>query len=188
MYYKVSPDIFAYHGIKIEPIIPGNPNFLTGQLLSITWPAGLTFEIDHPAGTPVEHFMQRSIPVGSRLFLDCLRRAGVDNLQTYPVHLHNTSTDEELVDYEAFNVIGVVDAVDLAASTFDEVMPGGDPVPPLLDFERIVFAHARTAGLGMFRIPQNRTLLFVHESVMDVLDQHAPSTGWGISVAEVPER
>lgn len=185
-YYQIEPDIYALYGLHSSSPIPEGVNFHAGRLITTTLPSPLSFYVGHPPGQHPGHFLANEIPVISSLFLQVIEEAGIGNIQIFPAHLYNRKTGQEWTDYYALNVIGVVDAADLSASTYDTIMPGNDSVPPLLEFETLIFSRTRTMDLGMFRIPQNRTMLFVHGRIIELLKKRRPAEGWQVTAFEVP--
>ncbi|WP_437762364.1 DUF1629 domain-containing protein [Sorangium sp. So ce281] len=178
-------DIYALYGVRKNPPIPDNVDFLSGVPIHSPLPDPLVFEVNHPTGVPLGHLMGSTIPVASKRLVEVLRQVGVDNMQIFSALLRNAETQEEWSSHVAFNVIGMVNAVDREASKFDEIMPGPGAMPSLVDFDEVAISRAKAMDLRMFRIPDNPTFFVVHESVIAALRREAPPEGWGISAAQL---
>ena len=88
---------------------------------------------------------------------------GVDNLDAYPVVLHDEKTTERFTGFWAINVIGLIAAADLEKSSAI-VQPGG----PVIDvaFDNLVIDEAKARGALMFRLVENTGNVWLHESLI----------------------
>jgi hypothetical protein len=186
MYYEIRPDVYAMYGITRGPQLPRSVEFTGGTPIVEPLPAPLLFDVDYPQGEQPGHMLGRIVPVVSRLLVEALTRAGVDNYQIFPALLRNPDTGSQWSDYFAFNVVGLVDAVAAQSSTYDVIMPGEEEIPPLLDYTRLVFARSKTLDMPMFRLLQNPPQLFLLDRVQAALASVSPPGGWGITIFEVP--
>lgn len=187
-FYRLEPGLHEVFGITKDPEIPKTVNFKAGAVIEDSLDSPLEFEVDFPAGMAPGNFLALQIPVVSDLFVATLRAAGVDDFQLFPAVLRNPETSERWSGYQAFNTIGVLDAVDMDASVFDEIMPGSGSVPPLLDFEKLVIDESKAGDRLMFRLLQNRTLLVIQGRVRDRLKDTAPEGGWRVTTFELEAR
>jgi hypothetical protein len=167
-----------------NPTLPSDVSFLRGAWITRPMPTPVVVTVDHPAMDPPKGLVAGPVPVVQRALLDLLLRVGGDNVQTFAARLENPSANLRWDDYAAVNVIGLVDAVDMAQSVFATLL-GGGVVPPLVDFDRIVLRADRTHGLRMFRVPQSPALWFVDGEIVQSLRDNRPATGWGIAVRPV---
>ncbi|MFT3782347.1 MAG: hypothetical protein QM790_10055 [Nibricoccus sp.] len=130
------------------------------------------------------HFLTGdAMTVVSGRFVEALRAAGVENFELFPAVVHCNEENQDFSDYFVLNVIGVFDAVDEAKSKGTVIMPGFDQMPNMVGFDEVVFSAEKLAAEPrMFRIPQDKTMIFVHECVTESLKQHAPPVPerWGI--------
>jgi hypothetical protein len=118
-----------------------------------------TFVLDDAYGSNYPDFFDTSIPVMSNRLIEQLQASGVSNLDAYPVVLRTRSDGAERADYCAVNVIGRVDAVDLAASAHE--MRRGKP-----RFTGAIAIDGRlAAGLLAFRLPYSPRFIVVAEPV-----------------------
>lgn len=185
-YYRVEPDIHDLRGISGYPQMSDDVSFLAGVPISVSLGKPLVFNVNHPPGERPRHLLGMQIPVVSELLLQAMTAAGVDNFQAFPAVLRNTDTGAQWDGYFAFNVIGLLDAMDLRASKYTEIMPGNDQIPALLDFEKLAIDGSKTRNLLLFRLLQNPGAMLVHHKVRDQLRQQKPPEGWGITTFEIP--
>ena len=73
-------------------------------------------QIDSSYGSRLPDIFDTSIPVMSTRLLTTLLRNGVSNIENYPIELKNQETGESYDNYHAVNVVGLVDAINPAAS------------------------------------------------------------------------
>ncbi len=124
--------------------------------------------------TPISPFVQEMGPAIPDVFdpnglvlSDRLYRTlvdfGVENLDAYPVVLHDEKTTERFTGYWAINVIGLIAAADLKKSSAI-VQPGG----PVIDvaFDNLVIDEAKARGALMFRLVENTGNVWLHESLV----------------------
>ena len=187
-YYRLEPGIHELYGIADYPQLPDAVSFLTGRAISTPLPAPLVFAVNHPQGETPKHLLGMQVPVVSDLLLQTMAAAGVDNFQTFPAVLRSADTGAQWTGYHAFNAIGLIDAADMQGSKYEQIMPGNDEVPALLDFETLVIDGSRTRDLLLFRLAQNPGAMLVHQRVRNGLRQRKPPDGWGITMFEIPVR
>lgn len=187
-YYRLEPALHDLYGIAEYPQLPEDVSFIAGRTISEALPAPLVFAVNHPQGETPKHFLGMQVPVVSDLLLRVIRETGADNVQAFPAVLRNPDTGATWTGYHALNVIGMPDAADLRASKYEEIMPGNDEVPALLDFTKLVIDGSRTRNLLLFRLAQSPRAILAHESVRARLRQRRPPEGWGITTFEVPAR
>jgi hypothetical protein len=116
-----------------------------------------TLLLDPAYGTAFPDYFETVLPVMSTRMVEALRSSGVSNLDVYPVTLKNQVDGAERLDYSAVNLIGAVDAVDVAKS------------PHRLRFGKPYFTGAihldasRTGDLSAFRLVHGPTFIVVSE-------------------------
>jgi hypothetical protein len=94
--------------------------------------------------------------------IEALQAAGVDNLQLFPTILINTVTGTELINYKAFNIVGVVAAANMVKS---ERMPTTDSSIVDVDFASLVIDEEKAAPFRMFRLAESVNAIIVDEFV-----------------------
>jgi hypothetical protein len=141
-------------------------------VISEPLPRPLVFSVSNPADEPPRHLVGTMIPVASQQLIDVLQAAGVDNLQTFPALLRNDLTGQSWSGYFAFNLLGLVDAVERRPGTFD--------------FQELVFSESKVAHRLMFRTIHNPLDVFISDRVRSELLSRRPPEGWGVTTTEVP--
>jgi hypothetical protein len=98
--------------------------------------------------------------------IEALRKAGVDNIEYYDAILENPLTGQRLLNYKAFNIIGVVSAADMEASGMMGTLGTPGATMGIGDFfHSLVLDESRINGQLMFRLAEALGAIVVHESV-----------------------
>ena len=187
-YYEMEDDNFCDYGVTKNPNLPMGTSFLAGRYIGEKLP-DLILEVDFPAGYQIPHFFGNAIPVASRVLVDALYNAGVDNFQVFPVLLVNPDTGEKWQNYVALNVLGIVSAADLNRSKYDTLMEGNvEGIDmPVLAFHEVFLDKSQLHGEKMFRLAESRRTLIIHNTVVAQLKKHRPEGGWGLDVVEIDD-
>jgi regulatory protein YycH of two-component signal transduction system YycFG len=110
----------------------------------------------------------------------------VDNLEVFPAVVYSQKHRKEWSDYFAFNVIGIIDAVDLDKSQYDTIMQGNDEIPPMLAFNEVVFSAEKVKDAPkMFRLIQEESRLYVNAFVRDTYMKLSPPETWGFITTDI---
>ena len=160
-------------------------DFLAGSPLRAPIEKPIIFNSNFKCGDQPHHYFDYGtcIPAVSRKFIDALISANVDNFEFFPAVLKGA--DQQWSDYFALNVLGMVDAVDLDSSIYDEVMGGDeDGMPPLGIFTAIALHEERICSLEFFREPIGNNLI-ISERVFDKLVELLPGGIMGVVAHEV---
>lgn len=120
-------------------------------------------------GGPPDEYLDSNVPLMSRRLKECLESAGVDNVKFHAITLRNTETGQTY-EYFAFNLIGLVDAVDLGKTTMTS--QDGDFTGDTVISDLCV-DDTKARGLLMFRLKQKFSVILVHRKVMDALERAA---------------
>lgn len=115
---------------------------------------------DESAKLPV--FIDGVVPLMRVDLIRSLESAGVTNLDLYPAALIDPDSGERHSNYWAFNLIGLMSAVNRAAST----PAAHEPAPA---FENVRFDSSLPEGLLCFRLAEKPSAILVHQSVRDRL-------------------
>lgn len=107
------------------------------------------------------------IAVMSKRLLDAILSAGVDNLDTYAVELHDPVSGEVYKDFVAFNVIGTVAAADIAKTEF---APEVREKLVSADIDSLTVDVEKTRGALMFRLAESVNAILIHDSVCDAIE------------------
>jgi hypothetical protein len=173
---------YPAHTIRIEPNLPGGP-WYHGQKLRIAVPARLEYQLnpdyeeydddDDDEGEDYNMKMMYSaeaIPLMHNSLIKVLLSAGVNNLELFPARITNPNTNEVYDDYHAFNVIGLVAAADLNASTL--MHPNSKPRILDTDFESLVIDEEKTNGFHLFRLAEACSAICVSEQVKNAIEEN----------------
>jgi len=106
-------------------------------------------------------------PIMSDELLTVLRAAGVTNLDVYDAVLRSADGSVELKGYKAFNLIGLIKAADLAASTF---APGNPSRFLDASFDGLVIDEKKVKGVLMFRLAEHTSAVVVHGSIRAAIE------------------
>lgn len=183
-YYILTEDEYLDYGIQGY----GNPqteiSFLTGKKIEQEVPL-LIFEVDFPSGFSLPHLFTGGTSLVSQEMVHLLEKAGVKNIQTFPVVLHNPTTEESWNDYVILNILGLVEAADLESSEYDVIMEGDEHNLPLLAFNSVCLLRAKLNDLLLFRMAESPATIIIHRKISDLLMSNKPEGGWGIMLTEV---
>lgn len=98
-----------------EPELDDN----TWQPVAIDVASPLLYLLDpEHVGKPLALYDAEAFPVMRNDLIDALIGAGVDNIELFDAILKNTRTGNEYKNYKAFNIVGLVSAVDMGKSVF----------------------------------------------------------------------
>ena len=114
-----------------------------------------------------DEFKDENVPLMSKRLKETIEAAGVDNVNFYPVTLRNSET-QETYDYFAFNLIGLVDAVDMGASTITS--HDGDFIGDSAVTDLSVDNNG-ARGLLMFRLKQKFSVILVHRRIKEAIER-----------------
>ncbi len=186
-YFWIREDWRRDHTISSPVLDNDEIDFCAGQLITEPLPKPLVFDTFYGPGSHPHHYFDYAtdIPVVSALFIDALKKCGVDNFQLFPAVIRNSKEKIKWEEYFAFNVIGMINATDLENSEYTEIMPGNDDdIPPLGSFTVIALHEDRIKGQDMFREPVGGNLI-MSERVARKLVELKPENGFGFIADEV---
>ncbi|NOQ23114.1 MAG: hypothetical protein GQ565_10775 [Candidatus Aegiribacteria sp.] len=176
------------HTGVVAPEIEEEIDFFKGQLIDGQgFDKPLVFETSYKSGARPHHYFDyaTSIPVVSGLFVEALGSVGIDNFQLFPAVLRNSKEGVEWENYFAFNVLGMVDATDLASSQYSEIMKGNrEGMSSLGSFTVLALKREKTQGLFFFREPHAGCLVMAERQIRDLL-RSQPEEGFGLLCHEV---
>jgi hypothetical protein len=108
------------------------------------------------------------VPVMHNSLCEALLAAGVDNIQYYDAVIRDLKRGIDHTDYKAFNIVGVVAAADMTAST---MMGTSDSTLIDADFDRLVLDEKKCNGMLLFRLAENITAIVVSEVVKNEVEK-----------------
>ncbi|WP_371877633.1 imm11 family protein [Pyxidicoccus parkwayensis] len=150
------------------PKLPGGPWF-TGARIRIQVPQPLQYTLSSTyRGTP-KAFYGPGVPLIRNDLLGALREAGVDNFELFDAVVKDPVTGQELHDYKAFNVLGLVAAADMDKSRRAPINPDSEMIDVF--FDSLVIDPSKSQGLLMFRLAQSVNAIIVHEQVKQAVEK-----------------
>jgi len=114
-----------------------------------------------------DEYLDSNVPLMSKRLKETIEAAGVDNVKFHPITLRNTKTGETY-DYFAFNLIGLVDAVDFKKSTLTS--HDGDFIGDSAIHDLVVDEKAGR-GLLMFRLKEKFSVILVHKKIKEAVER-----------------
>ena len=148
-------------------------NIFTSDVNAPVWkqhpkvPIKLTIEQGYEKA-PMPSFLREPIPIMSKKLLDTVRKAGVDNIDSYRVELNYADGTLASEDYYAFNLVGKVRAADLDKSVYNENQP--DKLIAM-NFDSLVVDKDKTYGQLMFRLAENISTILIHERIKKAIEK-----------------
>jgi hypothetical protein len=171
MYYVFRRSPKPRRWIDDEPFISG-VSFLRGTKIAKPVPAPLEFTLKRLNPEASDHAPYMPSTLGTRVplfrndLLAALYEMGINNLDTYDAVVRDPGTAQEIADYRAVNIIGIVAAADMSKS-IATVHAG----PPLVDveFDQLEVDPNKARGFSIFRLAEAVGTVLVHERVRDHL-------------------
>jgi hypothetical protein len=110
---------------------------------------------------------EQAVPIMRDDLVAALMAAGVDNLELFPAVIHDPMTGVDHTNYQAFNIVGLLEAADLGAS---EMM--GTTSSKLIDadFASLVIDESKARDMLLFRLGEASSAIVVHEHVRKVIE------------------
>ncbi len=102
-----------------------------------------------------------------RSLFEALKEVGVDNIDAYDTLIRHPVSGYETTDYIAGNLIGIISAADLAAST---VVSGSHDGLLDVDFDSVTIDNKKVKGALMFRLVENTSAVVIHKKVKEFLE------------------
>jgi hypothetical protein len=144
----------------------GALSWISGQKFAVSLKSQ-TLMIDSKYGNNFPDFFDSTIPVMSNRLITYLVNHGVDNIDTYPVVLHNNVSGEDVLSYSAVNVIGCIDAEKLEVSEYR--LRFGEPYftgPIAID-------DSKVNGSSFFRTLYGPGFIVISQNIADALQKGA---------------
>jgi hypothetical protein len=99
--------------------------------------------------------------------VECLRNAGVDNLDAYDAIIQDTENDLQYDNYKAVNIIGVISAADPDGTIFRDDNPSRIVDA---DIDSLKIDEKKTGGALLFRLAEAVTGIVVHRRVKQAIE------------------
>ncbi|HWV15058.1 MAG TPA: hypothetical protein VN030_06460 [Cellvibrio sp.] len=175
MFYFLRENLFDDLGlIQLEghTVETAALDWIDGQKFSAPLPLQ-TLILDPQYGNNFPDFFDTTVPVMSGRLASFLRKYGADNIDAYPVMLHNKASGEYVSDYFAVNIIGCFNAAKLEESQYR--LRFGKPYFT----GRIALDNSLTPALPCFRLLYGPGLIVISQHIAEML---ARETWTGILV------
>ncbi len=145
-------------------------NWMGGVQWTTPVPEPLVFQIaeeDKGAMRPMfsTHFLLMSAPL-----VAALQQLGVDNMDVYTAVIRELDTGRTYDGFKAVNILGLVSAVDMAASEVVD-LGGDDNDLNLYFFDRIALDETKCRGLLLFRLAEKMSAIVVDATVKETLER-----------------
>jgi len=169
MFYFLRQNLFEHQnrvqlvGHKGET---GALSWIDGHKFSVSLKSQ-TLMIDSKNGNNFPDFFDSTVPVMSNRLIVFLVNLGVDNMDTYPVVLHNNVTGEDVLGYSAINVIGCIDAIKRENSQYH--FRFGKPYFT----GAIAIDDFKVRGSSFFRTLYGPGFIVVSENIADALQKES---------------
>lgn len=175
MYYLLDDDDDYYEDaghIMVYPELPEKVSFLRGEKIAVPLTTPLRFKMDPEWGADPMIMMGSEILLMRDDLVKELRDAGADNIDTYDAIIANPYTGEDMENYKAANIIGLVAAADLSKSKYRAFS-----TPPQIDaiFTDVKIDESKAMGFLLFRMAESVSEIVVHEKVKKALEKKFPS-------------
>lgn len=131
-------------------------------------PAPLEVELDPVFGTILPDLLDDSLLLMSDQMVEAIRRAGVDNIDTYDAVLIDRENSRRFENYKVVQIIGRIAAADMGESdVFDPENIGHTVV----QFRKLVVDESKITNALMFRLHENISTILIHDRVKQELEQ-----------------
>jgi hypothetical protein len=155
--------------IETCPEVPGIRTWLLGKKFDKSILGPLIFDLDDNYPGRFPDFFNETIPLFSDKLLAALHEIGVDNINAYPAVIVDGKDNVVSDKYKAVNIIGVVAAADIAASS---IAAGEKPTLIDTSFDSLEIDESKTQGLLIFRLAEYVGAIIIHQKVKDYLVAH----------------
>lgn len=132
-------------------------------------PLPLKLSIEGDTHDIVPPIIDEGIPLWRQDVIEAIKKAGVDNFETFDAEILDTRTMDTLVNYKAVNVLGLVAAANLAKSNFTT---HGDALIDV-DFDSLVIDEIKARDFLMFRLAECVSAIIIHSKIKNALS-HIP--------------
>jgi hypothetical protein len=116
-----------------------------------------------------DDFSDDNVPLMSKRLKEAIESAGVDNITFHPVTVR---TKKETWEYYAFNLVGLISAVDPASEVQS---PDGDFLGDS-SITDLVIDDSKCRGLLMFRLKEKFSIILVHRKLKEAIERSGISS------------
>src|SRR3990172_5068054 len=166
---------YPTRSIRKAPKFP-SPSWMMGRKVTVQILEPLVYELDteiYPgtktAGNPVAMYDELTKPLMREDLKAAIWEAGVDNIDFYRALVKDPLTGEELKNYWAFNILGLISCADMTRS---KLMGTSKSQLLDVDFDSLVIDEEGTMGFHLFRLAENISAIVVDDEVKETIEQH----------------
>jgi len=142
----------------IESIMGKSPKF--DEL-----PIKMEAEIDEDEAVVYTDIINPGVPLFSAKMKSALDKAGVSNIDYYPVLIVDYDTKDVLAEYWLAIVTDIIACIDLDNSMFEENKMGKTVIT------KFSVDHSKTAGVNLFRLHNIPGLIIINEELKEALSK-----------------
>lgn len=164
--YSVKPTAYRTSSLTDEFMFQPS-RWITGQLMDNP-EEPIKVEFWKNGGNGLAEILLDSIPLFSKALVEALQRAGVDNLQTFPVTLVERNGLKIDQEYYAVNIIGCIKCADMNRSEYTDITGQGVFA---VNFRKLVIDEEKAQGQSLFRLAESLSSIIIHEKVKEELDK-----------------
>lgn len=130
-------------------------------------PGELNLELSLESGDYRGDIMDTFLTLYHKALKEIFDKLGVDNIQYFPVTVHDQNTNKMERGYYLVNIIGLLDCVDTDRSRIRLWRTGQG-----FDFESMVIDESKTYGLKIFRLKDDPTKVIINEELKQYFDDN----------------
>jgi hypothetical protein len=125
----------------------------------------LTLELSLESGEFRGSIIEGFLTLYHKSLKKALTEQGVDNIDYFPVQLHDQNTEKMDGSYFLANILGLIDCVDMGKSKVKMWKSGNG-----FRFESMVIDESKTRGLKIFRLKDDPTKVIINEQLKQYFD------------------
>jgi hypothetical protein len=144
------------------------PPWMTGARINLVVPNPVVFELNPRYPGKLCPMYESTIVLMSNALIGVLHAAGVDNLECFPARIRDSSRAQDIEDYKAVNVVGLIACADMTHSSYDPPEDGED-IPMM--FDELCIDDAKARGALFFRLYEAPSAMVVHQKVREAVER-----------------
>lgn len=150
MYYNLSVSVYQDLGVTdYKEVSNYAANFTCGKYNKEPIDQNFEVEVNFTEKDPPTDYISSYIHLMSNRFIQALKNAGVDNLQTYPITLKNSELGLYWKDYSIVNFVGIMACADLERSVIGNKLFSG------YTFKKLVVDVEKANGALLFILEES---------------------------------
>ncbi|WP_299433362.1 ankyrin repeat domain-containing protein [uncultured Aquimarina sp.] len=171
MYFILKEDTSLDSEIKVNAPkdISSELDFLSGTKITVPVDTPMVFTTNAKTGDTILDFNKGKIPVMSGRFIELLKGAGVESMQTYPVIIKSKKDETEWEGYFAVNLLDIIACGAFPKSIFRE---NG---PKYWNRCELAIDAEKADGALLFRLQEHLPTILFHRSVGKYIVDNDPN-------------